>query len=248
MVSTNWFSRQTDVLVIIPAYNEEGSIGEVVRQVYHHEVGDVLVVDDASADQTAQKARNAGAQVIRLPFNLGIGGAVQAGFKFAVEMVYPFVIRIDGDGQHRVDELKDILEVVRQGKADVAIGSRFLPGQHTYKPPPSRAMGIRWFAALIRLITHEPVYDPTSGMQALNGRAVSILARDYPQDYPEVEARVLLKKGNLVVVEVPAKMEPRTTGNSSITYVRAIYYMIKVSLATILTSLRENPKIDNKDT
>ena len=140
------------------------------------------------------------------------------------------------------------MSTVEHAKADVAIGSRFLPGQHNYKPPLSRRMGIRWFAKLISLLTREPAYDTTSGMQALNRKAIEILAENYPQDYPEVEARVLLHKANLRVVEIPARMKPRTAGMSSITYLRAIYYMLKVTLATFLAALREPPDNYSEET
>jgi hypothetical protein len=173
---------------------------------------------------------------------LGIGGAVQAGLMFAVDMGYSYVIRLDGDGQHRIEEASKLLRFVQEGKVDVAIGSRFLPGQHTYTPPFSRAMGIRWFAAMISSITGKPAYDTTSGMQVLNRRALTILSANYPQDYPEVEARILMHKVGMRVEEISVKMEPRVTGMSSITYLRAIYYLFKVSLATLIAALRRTPR------
>jgi len=230
------------VLVIIPAYNEEGCIARVVRGVRQRGFNEVLVIDDGSPDRTAFQASQAGAFVLSLPYNLGIGGAVQAGFKFAVDRGYAYVIRLDGDGQHDIGEAMKLLHLVQTGQADVAIGSRFLPGQHTYSPPLSRAMGIRWFAVMVSWITGEAVYDTTSGMQALNRPALTILAENYPQDYPEVEARILLHKARLRVVEVAAKMAPRAAGLSSITYARAIYYMFKVSLATFIAALRQAPR------
>ncbi len=236
---------EPQVLVVIPAFNEEGSIANVVQQVRKEGLGIVLVVDDGSEDETARAAAQAGAHVLRLPYNLGIGGAVQAGFKYAVDMGFEYVVRLDGDGQHRVEEVRHLLAPVRRGEVDVAIGSRFLPGQHTYSPPRARALGIRWFARLVSWFVRQPTYDPTSGMQALNRRATKVLAENYPQDYPEVEARVLLGKAKLRVQEVRVMMEPRRTGASSITYLRSIYYAFKVTLATFLAALREPPRRRN---
>ena len=237
-----WASDLSQVLVIIPAYNEEACIGDVVRNVRDSGFTNVLVIDDGSPDRTASEARKAGAFVLTLTYNLGIGGAVQAGLKFALEMGYQYVVRLDGDGQHQVEEAIKLLHRVQSGEADVAVGSRFFPGQHTYRPPLSRAIGIRWFATLISLITRRPAYDTTSGMQAMNRTALTVLARNYPQDYPEVEARVLLHKAKLQVIEVPVHMRPRAAGLSSITMLRAVYYVFKVSLATLIAAMRQAPR------
>ena len=230
---------RSQILTIIPAYNEEACIADVVHDVRQSGYVDVLVVDDGSSDLTAIEADRAGAYILQLPFNLGIGGAVQAGFKFALEMGYEYVIRLDGDGQHKIEESAKLLRMVQVGEADVAIGSRFFPNQHTYTPSLSRKIGIRWFAILVSLLTGTPAYDPTSGMQALNRRALRFLAVNYPQDYPEVEARILMHKAHLHIIEVPVNMEPRKTGQSSITLFRAIYYVLKVSLATLITKVRQ---------
>jgi hypothetical protein len=208
---------------------------------------DVLVVDDGSSDRTASRALRAGAYVLPLPFNLGIGGAVQAGFKFAAEMGYPYMVRIDGDGQHHIEEARKLVQVVQRGEADIAIGSRFFPGQQTYHPPLGRAMGIRWFALMTSLLTREPAFDTTSGMQALNQRAIRLLAENYPQDYPEVEARILMYKARLRVKEIPVKMRPRAAGVSSITYLRSIYYMFKVSLSTLIAVVRNAPQLETEE-
>jgi len=237
-----WDTDLSQVLVIIPAYNEEACIGDVVRNVRESGLTNVLVVDDGSADRTAAEARKAGAYAMSLTYNLGIGGAVQAGLKFALEMGYQYVVRLDGDGQHQVEEALKLLRLVQSGDADVAVGSRFFPGQHTYRPPLSRAIGIRWFATLISLITRRPAYDTTSGMQAINRAALTILANNYPQDYPEVEARVLLHKARLTVLEVPVHMRPRAAGMSSITMFGAVYYVFKVSLATLIAAMRQAPR------
>jgi glycosyltransferase involved in cell wall biosynthesis len=236
------------VLIIIPAYNEEGSIADVVDQIRRCNIGDVMVIDDGSDDRTVSIARRAGALVLRLPYNLGIGGAVQAGFKYAVEANYPYVIRMDGDGQHRIEEANKLLQAVQLGKADIAIGSRFLKDQQTYRPPRVRRLGIHWFAFMITLVTGEQATDTTSGMQALNQKAVKALAEYYPQDYPEVEARVVLHKSGFKTIEVPVKMQHRTSGISSITILRSIYYTIKVTLAILLTAFREIPKHHSEET
>jgi glycosyltransferase involved in cell wall biosynthesis len=200
-----------------------------------------VVVDDGSTDETAAVARRAGADVLALPYNLGIGGAVQTGLKFAARKDYAFIIRVDGDGQHYVADIPRLLALVQRGVADVAIGSRFCPGEETYRPPLARRLGIRFFSRLISFLTGQPAYDPTSGMQCLNRRALRVLAQCYPQDYPEVEARILFHRAGLRVIETPAHMLPRPAGNSSITNVRAIYYMLKVTLATLITFLRRGP-------
>lgn len=229
-------------LIIIPAFNEEESLRKVVTEVQAANIGDILVIDDGSLDRTAAVAAAHGAHVARLPFNLGIGAAVQAGLKYAMKLGYTYVLRVDGDGQHSISEARRLLAPVEDGRADVAIGSRFLPGQHTYTPPTSRAMGIRWFSKLVSVLTGEAAHDTTSGMQAMNRRACETLASNYPQDYPEVEARILLHKAGLKVVEVAANMEPRKGGLSSITYLKAIYYALKVTLATVLAAMRRPPR------
>jgi glycosyltransferase involved in cell wall biosynthesis len=237
-----YLMNMSSVLVIIPAYNEDKSIASVVDDARHYiPSGDILVIDDGSSDDTASQARRSGAYVLSLPYNLGIGGAVQTGFKFADKMGYSFVIRVDGDGQHNVADAPRLLDLVQRDEADVVIGSRFCPGFVTYRPPLARKLGIRMFSLLVSCITGQPVYDPTSGMQCLNRRAFHILARHYPQDYPEVESRVVLHKARLRVVETPVYMRPRATGMSSISYLRAIYYMIKVTLATLIAALRQEP-------
>jgi glycosyltransferase involved in cell wall biosynthesis len=229
-------------VVIIPAYNEAACVGDVVRRVRSKGFHDVVVIDDGSTDGTGELAEAAGAYVLSLPYNLGIGGAVQAGLKFVRQLGYQYVVRLDADGQHDIQEAEKLLANVQDGSLDVAIGSRFIPGFQTYDPPLSRMMGIRWFAWLVSRITGTRAYDTTSGMQALNRRALNILAQLYPQDYPEVEARVLLHKAGLRVAEVPVAMAPRAAGMSSITYMKAIYYMFKVSLATLLAALRRFPR------
>lgn len=227
------------ILVVIPAFNEECCISQVVAKIRQENIGDILVVNDGSTDQTAKIATEAGAMVLNLPFNLGIGGAVQAGLKLAYDMGYSYVARMDGDGQHDPKEMSRLINFVLAENTDVAIGSRFLPGQSTYKPSTSRRLGIYWFAILITLLTGKKVTDPTSGMFVANRRAIKFLSRYYPQDYPEVEARLLMHKARLKVVELPVKMFQRMAGKSSINFNGSLYYVFKVTLAVLMVSIRK---------
>ena len=161
------------------------------------------MIDDGSEDATANTAAAAGAVVVRLPFNLGIGGAVQTGFKYALEHGYDTVIRLDGDGQHDPQEIPQLLGPLARDEADVVVGSRFADGLGDYRPPFARRAGIRWFAHLVSLLTRQKLTDTTSGFQAVNARAIRLFAADYPHDYPEVEAAVMVVRHQLRIVEVP---------------------------------------------
>ena len=221
-------------LAIVPARNEEGAVGRVVEELREFDPAlDVLVIDDGSEDATAQSAAAAGAAVVSLPFNLGIGGAVQTGFKYALEHGYDTVIRLDGDGQHDPQEIPQLLGPLDRGEADVVVGSRFADGSGDYRPPFARRAGIRWFARLVSLLTRQKLTDTTSGFQAVNARAIRLFAADYPHDYPEVEAAVMVVRHRLRIMEVPARMRDRETGASSITALRSFYYAIKVTLALL---------------
>ena len=175
---------------------------------------------------------------MKLPFNLGIGGAVQTGFKYALEHGYDTVIRLDGDGQHDPQEIPQLLAPLARGEADVVVGSRFADGNGDYRPPFARRAGIRWFARLVSLLTGQKLTDTTSGFQAVNARAVRLFAADYPHDYPEVEAAVMVVRHKLRILEVPARMRDRETGESSITALRSLYYAIKVTLALLVGIFR----------
>jgi hypothetical protein len=225
-------------IAIVPAYNEQGAIGGVVDELRAADEGyDVLVVDDASHDRTAERAREHGAIVVRLPFNLGIGGAVQTGFRYAADHDYDLAVRVDGDGQHDPAELAPLVEVVASGRADICVGSRFVGGEG-YRSSASRRVGIRILARTVSLLTHQRVTDTTSGFQALNRKAIALFAGDYPHDYPEVEAAVMLHKHRLRLVEVPVRMRERQAGQSSIRGLRSVYYMAKVMLAILIGALR----------
>jgi glycosyltransferase involved in cell wall biosynthesis len=232
----------SSVLVIVPAHNEQENIGHVVKEIKQNApYADVLVINDGSSDATAEMAQRSGADVLNLPHNLGIGGAVQAGIKFAWGCGYPFVVRVDGDGQHNAADISRLLSVVMQGQADVAIGARFCKNKETYRPPFARRLGIRMFSLLVSILVGRRVYDPTSGLKCMNREAIKFFIRRYPQDYPEVEAHILMHKAGLKVVEIPVVMRPRQAGVSSIDALRSIYYMFKVSLATLIAALQIEP-------
>jgi glycosyltransferase involved in cell wall biosynthesis len=232
------------LLVLIPAYNEEAVIHEVVssvRQAVPH--ADVLVVDDGSIDSTAQEAEVAGALVVRHPFNLGIGGAVQTGLKFAKQEDYDIVVRLDGDGQHNPSDIPSLHSILQSGHIDVVIGSRFLCTTERMHIPPLRRLGIYVFALVVSCLTGSRATDTTSGFLAMNRRAVEALAAYMPQDYPEVESRIVLHKAGLTTLELPAQMRARISGVSSINSWRSIYYALKVSVAVLVSALKDFPAL-----
>jgi len=227
-------------IAIVPARNEAGAIGGVLEELRGFDPAlDVVVVDDGSSDRTAALAMAHGAAVVRLPFNLGIGGAVQTGFKYALEHGYDVAVRLDGDGQHMPNELPKLLGPVERGEADIVVGSRFLEGgDGEYRPPIARRAGIRFFARIVSLLVKQRVTDTTSGFQALNRRGIALFAADYPHDYPEVEATVMVVKNRLRLVEVPTAMREREHGTSHINALRSIYYVLKVTLALFVGMFR----------
>jgi glycosyltransferase involved in cell wall biosynthesis len=225
-------------LAIVPAFHEEASVGAVVDEIRGADPGfDVLVVDDGSRDRTAAVARAHGAHVVRLPFNLGIGGAVQTGYRYAREYGYELAVQVDGDGQHDPAELAALIAPVVAGEADLTVGSRFA-GTGAYRAPFARRVGIQLFARTISRITGQHLTDTTSGFRAANRRAIELFAADYPHDYPEVETTVIAVKERLRLVEVPVTMRERASGRSSITAGRSVYYMAKVMLALFVGLFR----------
>jgi glycosyltransferase involved in cell wall biosynthesis len=219
-------------LAVVPAYNEAATIGRVIESLHRKTPAlDVLVIDDGSTDATAQLAERAGAKVLRMPFNVGIGGAVQAGFKFAHENDYDFMVQVDGDGQHDPGEITKLFAAAQSGdRADMICGSRFATDTG-YIAPISRRTGIHLFAFLLSRLLHQPITDPTSGFRLYNHRAIALFARDYPHDYPEVEAVLMLHHHRLTMREVPVRMFQRGGGVSSIGSGKSFYYMVKVLLA-----------------
>jgi glycosyltransferase involved in cell wall biosynthesis len=236
---------QPRLIAIVPAWNESGAIGKVVGEIKGLDLTiDVVVVDDCSTDDTAEVAGSHGATVLRLPFNVGIGGAVQTGFRYALEEGYEVAVRLDGDGQHDASEIPKILGPVDAGDADLVIGSRFVEPDGTYRPPFARRIGIGVFARLVSILGGQRVTDTTSGFVALDRAGIELFAREFPHDYPEVEATLVALRSGLRVTQVQVDMRERTTGSSSITFVRSLYYIIKVMLALLVASLRRYPRLD----
>ena len=260
------------ILVLLPAFNESGSIKKTVTEILRLDLGvDVVVIDDGSTDDTAKQARLAGVPVIQLPFNLGIGGAVQTGFLYAVQRHYDLAAQVDGDGQHDAGYLKKILQPVLDGQADIVVGSRFvtedamsegLPaGFVAGMPRPSgrgagsigsrgswrssavRRVGIHFFAWLISGLTGYQVTDPTSGFRAFSREAILAFAEEYPQDFPEPESIMTARRLGFRLIEVPVEMRKRSHGHSSIRYLKTLYYMIKVTLAILLDMLKKRKAV-----
>jgi glycosyltransferase involved in cell wall biosynthesis len=235
-------SSNARYLAVIPAYNESQTLRSVIQSVQAEAPSfDILVVDDGSTDRTAAIATRAGVPVLRHPFNLGIGGAVQSGFQYAQEKGYDFMVQIDGDGQHRADQLSVLIEAMDEDRAiDMVCGSRFMTDSG-YPAPISRRTGIHLFAVLLSRIVGQRVSDPTSGFRLYNRRAINLFARDYPHDYPEVEAVLMVHWHRLRMSEVPVQMLQRGGGVSSIRSGKSAYYMVKVLLAIFIGLVRRRP-------
>ena len=234
------------ILAIVPAYNEEGSVGKVIEEVKtHFPQAAILVINDGSTDHTSEKARTCGATVLELPFNLGIGGAMQAGYKYAYEKGYDIAVQVDADGQHDPKEIQKLLRALEVEKIDVAIGSRFI-GDSSYRPSTMRRIGISIFSRVISTIVGQKITDPTSGFRAANRKAIQLFASDYPQDYPEPEVVILLHQCRLKMGEAPVGMSKRYSGESSITKIRSIYYMVKVLLAIFVDCFKKPPLLEQE--
>jgi glycosyltransferase involved in cell wall biosynthesis len=228
------------ILVIVPAYNEERNIKSTINEIFSEQLPvSVAVINDGSRDDTSRLAKECGVDVIDLPFNLGIGGAVQTGFKFALKNDFDLAIQIDGDTQHDASYVPALLSPLINDEADMTIGSRFLPPYLGYRSSFIRRIGIHFFARLISAITSYKVTDPTSGFRGYNKKMIQLFAQYYPHDFPEPEAIAVAGRYKARVVEVPVKMRKRPSGISSIRYLRTLYYMIKVTFAILLDKLKE---------
>ncbi len=230
-------------LAIVPAYNEADMVGRVVREIHREAPGfDVLVVDDGSTDATAAVAGDEGAVVVTHPYNLGIGGAVQSGYKYALRHGYDVAVQVDGDGQHKAEYIPRMLEALQTSgdEADMVCGSRFR-GDPGYKVPFGRRLGNLIFSVVLSTLTRQKITDPTSGFRMTNRRGIELFARDYPHDYPEVEALLMLHAHHLRIHEVHTSMNARGFGESSIDYFRSAYYMVKVMLALFVGLFRRRP-------
>ncbi len=235
-------------LAVVPAYNESSTIVSVVEALRRYApTFDLLVIDDGSSDDTHALADGAGAQVLRLPFNVGIGGAVQTGFVYAREHGYDFVAQVDGDGQHDSMELERLVATMEAEAVDVVCGSRFLTDDYRYPAPISRRAGIHIFAFLLSRLVGARVSDPTSGFRLYNRRAIELFAREYPHDYPEVEAVLMLHHHRLRMLEIPVQMYTRGGGSSSISTGKSAYYMLKVLLALFVGLGRSRPSELERD-
>jgi glycosyltransferase involved in cell wall biosynthesis len=226
------------LLILIPAYNEEGAVGSVVEEVRAVMPGTpILVVDDCSEDATRHVAKQAGADVLPLPYHLGLGGCVQAGYRLAFELGYDYVIRVDGDGQHDPACIPEMLAALQRENCEMVIGSRFLngDGEHTGF---LRALGIVFFRAILRPILGRPVKDPTSGFVGVNRTALAVFSRSFPLEYPEIEALVVLQRKRFRFVEVPVRMRNRRAGHSTITALRSLYYPVHVLLGVFVNVLK----------
>lgn len=230
------------VLVIIPAFNEEEQIAAVVKQVKEQiPEAEVLVINDGSRDQTTRRAREAGAKVLRHPFNMGYGVALQTGYKYALQNDFDYVLQMDADGQHDPRFLRVLLAEVEQGKTDVAIGSRFL-GVGKYQASPLRRTGMRVFGFIAGLLIGQKITDPTSGYQALGRRAVQVHTRDsFPCDYPDADVLVMLHQVGLQIQEVPVGMHANANGRSMHSGLKPLYYIYKILLCILLNLLRKEP-------
>lgn len=235
--------KRPSVLIVIPAFNEEESIKEVLKTLLGSDLDfHMLVINDGSQDQTEGIVREIVEEedrvfLLNIPNNIGIGGAVQAGFKFACRNEYSHVVQVDGDGQHRADQLEKVLEPLREDRADIVIGSRFLEN-NGFNSSFFRKVGIRFFTTLISLLTRRPVTDPTSGFRAYSRNTVQYLVDNYAEDYPEPESIIILHRRRFRILEVPVLMNRRAGGQSSISPLKSTYYMIKVTIAILIDMFR----------
>lgn len=239
----------TRTLIIVPAFNEEANLGRTLAALReHHPAADVVVINDGSTDATGAVARAHGVAVLDMPFNVGIGAAVQSGLMYARRQGYDLALQVDGDGQHPAGEIRKLLERIGRGDCDVVIGSRFVQ-RSAYRGSITRRAGIAVFAAVNTMILRRRITDSTSGFRVFNRAAIQFLADEYPHDFPEPESVVTLARNGFVVVEEPVEMVARQGGRSSITLLRSVYYMCKVMVAIVIgaTRRRRRPHAQSAD-
>jgi glycosyltransferase involved in cell wall biosynthesis len=228
----------TKCLVIVPAYNESASIAHVINDLRQHlPHADILVIDDGSTDNT-HKAVPHNTPILRLPFNLGIGGAMQAGYRYAFIHNYHIALQIDGDGQHPADQAHKLITKLTESNADLIIGSRFLEPGPNHTPSPLRLMGIRVIRWAVRAISGLAITDCTSGFRAANRKVIQAFAQWYPDDYPEPQVIPLLHRAGYTVNEIPVTMADRSAGRTSIPLYKGFYYILKVVMALLLDTTR----------
>lgn len=225
-------------LIIIPAYNESACIENTVRDIMLNAPDfDYVIINDCSTDDTREICEKNGFNIVNLPINLGIGGAVQTGYMYAEEYGYDVAVQVDGDGQHDAQFLRVMADYLKEHQVDMVIGSRFIK-KEGFQSSFMRRVGINYFMALIKLVTGKRITDPTSGLRMAGKRVIRLFAESYPKDYPEPESTVAALKRNFVVEEIPVVMRERQGGESSITFKKSIYYMIKVTLAILMEAMR----------
>jgi glycosyltransferase involved in cell wall biosynthesis len=225
-------------LIIIPAYNEEANIEKTVESILRDGTGfDYVIINDCSKDKTRDICEKRGFNIVNLPINLGIGGAVQTGYRYALEYDYDIAVQVDGDGQHDPVFLEKMAKVLEEENLDMVIGSRFID-KEGFQSSLMRRIGIKYFTALIKVLTGKTITDPTSGLRMIGKEVIKLYASDYPKDYPEPESVVTVLRRGMKVKEIPVVMKSRQGGVSSINPSKSIYYMIKVTLAILVERIR----------
>lgn len=226
-------------LIIVPAYNEEQNIEKTIEAILHESKNfDYVIINDCSTDRTRQICEAKGYNIVNLPINLGIGGAVQTGYRYAVKYGYDMAVQVDGDGQHNPEFLDKMAEYLEKNNFDMVIGSRFIK-KEGFQSSKLRRVGIYFFSKLIKLVTGVTITDPTSGLRMVGRNVLNIFSRDYPKDYPEPESVVAILNRGMSIAEIPVIMEERNGGVSSISLKKSVYYMVKVSLAILFEKIRK---------
>lgn len=226
-------------LIIIPAFNEADNIEKTVQAILRNAPDfDYVIINDCSGDKTREICEKNGFNIVNLPINLGIGGAVQTGYRYAYEMGYDVAVQVDGDGQHDPEFLNQMAEYLMSHQLDMVIGSRFIE-KKGFQSSRIRRVGIVFFSILIKILTGKLITDPTSGLRMVGRNAMGLFAMDYPRDYPEPESVVAVLRRGMRVEEIPVIMHERVGGVSSISLKKSVYYMVKVTLAILIERFRK---------